>query len=208
MLAVAGQRNLRRTAVAAIVVLGHLALFRVLTPGAPSPRKLTAVPPLEVMIFPRARPKPTPSRRPRRFSRARRPGRRRGFIARPSPEPITLPAAAASPHRARIRWRSEIRREARAQELRSEAPAPHLTFGFPAMAPRDRPPRAFGWDYARTHRIEMLRGEGILINITDRCSVLFAGVLIPFCRIGRIPANGRLFRHLRDPTRDRLGVLP
>jgi hypothetical protein len=76
------------------------------------------------------------------------------------------------------------------------------------MPPKSAPPAAFGWDQARIHRVQLLRGEGMLININDRCSVLFSGFVIPFCKIGRIPVNGDLFEHLHDGSRDRLHALP
>jgi hypothetical protein len=203
----AARRSLRRLAVAAIVVLAHLALFRILTPGAPAPRRISAEAPLEVMIFSPARLSRAPRHAPRLAHRARRSGLPHRPIAPSFPGPITLALPQRAP-RVPIHWREQIRREVQARELRSGVPAPHPTFGFPAMAPRGTPSRRFGWDYAGTHRIEMLRGAGMLINISDRCSLLFAGVLIPFCRIGRIPANGNLFRHLQDATREKLGALP
>jgi hypothetical protein len=59
----------------------------------------------------------------------------------------------------------------------------------------------FGWDHARTHRVEALEGGGgSLLWINDRCFIVMAG-LIPFamCGIGEIPVRGDLFDHLRDP---------
>ena len=38
----------------------------------------------------------------------------------------------------------------------------------------------------------------MLLNINDRCAIVIYGLIFPVCRIGRIPANGHLFDHMRD----------
>jgi hypothetical protein len=58
---------------------------------------------------------------------------------------------------------------------------------------------AFGWSHARTHRIEAVKGGPLLIWITDRCLVVFAGLaILPVCKIGHMEANGALFEHMHD----------
>jgi hypothetical protein len=58
----------------------------------------------------------------------------------------------------------------------------------------------FGWYNARIHRVQEIKGEGLLIWINDRCFLLFAGLaFIPVCKIGHMEANGALYAHMRDP---------
>jgi hypothetical protein len=59
--------------------------------------------------------------------------------------------------------------------------------------------RPFNWDYARTHRFEALPMGGTLINLTDRCSLVFTfPILIGTCRLGKNEARADLFTHMRD----------
>jgi hypothetical protein len=83
-----------------------------------------------------------------------------------------------------------------------------VSFGFP-KAPTAAPavPK-FGWYYAGTHRIEELPGGGTIINLTDRCAIVVYVLLIPVCKIGKIPANGDLFKRLHDRRDGSEGALP
>jgi len=57
----------------------------------------------------------------------------------------------------------------------------------------------FGWDYARTHRLESLPDGGLLVNLSDRCSIVFKfPMLLGGCRIGKIESRGDLFAHMYD----------
>ncbi len=58
----------------------------------------------------------------------------------------------------------------------------------------------FGWDHARTHRLEPMEGGGAILWINDRCFIVLYGVIpFPMCSIGKIPVRGDLFDHMRDP---------
>lgn len=121
-------------------------------------------------------------------------------------EPITQPRTSRFAPRASIDWRQQLRAEARQRESRT--PARQLNFGFPRRPDRARPAPQFEWDHAATHRMEPLPGGGTLINLSDRCALVMYGILIPVCKIGRIPVNGALFEHLHDPSNDRSDGLP
>jgi hypothetical protein len=56
----------------------------------------------------------------------------------------------------------------------------------------------FAWYYAGTHRFDT-SGDLPVIRLNDRC-VVPIGLMIPLplCRIGKIPARGDLFDHMRD----------
>lgn len=118
-----------------------------------------------------------------------------------TPPQATRPAAHAP-----IDWQGAIRAEVRANE--SRATSGKLRFGFPQQSAAAPPAPKFEWDYAPTHRLEMLPSGGMLINLTDRCAVVFYGILIPVCKIGTIPTNGRLFDHMHDRRNDLPGGLP
>jgi hypothetical protein len=57
----------------------------------------------------------------------------------------------------------------------------------------------FGWDHARTHRVEPMEGGGSILWLNDRCFVVLYGMIpFPMCGIGKIPVRGDLFDHMRD----------
>jgi len=45
----------------------------------------------------------------------------------------------------------------------------------------------------------MLPDGGMLINLNDRCVIVFTPFPFPFCGLGKKPANSHLFDHLHDP---------
>jgi hypothetical protein len=124
----------------------------------------------------------------------------------PVAHPITLPRALARSARPPIDWQQAIQGEVR--ELESRSHASKRRFGFPQMTTPAPPMPPFGWDYAHTHRLESLPGGGTIINVTDRCALVFYGILIPVCKIGHIPVNGHLFDDMRERRRRRQGGLP
>jgi hypothetical protein len=83
-----------------------------------------------------------------------------------------------------------------AKEAERVAADPGLNVGAePAPAARQQ----FGWDYAQTHRIEPLQDGGLLVNLTDRCSIIVRfPMILGGCKIGRIEARADLFAHMRE----------
>ncbi len=70
-----------------------------------------------------------------------------------------------------------------------------------ALRPPPPPPPEFGWAQYRIHRIEVIKGLGIVIHLSERCSLLIAGLmLLPGCTLNKIEARGDLFAHMHDPT--------
>jgi hypothetical protein len=58
----------------------------------------------------------------------------------------------------------------------------------------------FGWDHARTHRVEAMEGGGSILWINDRCFIVMYGMIpFPMCGIGKIPVRGDLFDRMREP---------
>lgn len=161
-----------------------------------APTALPDATPLEVTILQTVRrlepaTQPRRRRRPRQLLR-RREGPRPDTVA----QPITLPRSIERARHPPIDWSRALQGEARAQELRT--PAHRLVFGsLRRSAPAPAAPE-FGWDHASTHRLELLPQGGMLLNINDRCAIVIYGLIFPVCRIGRIPANGHLFDHMRD----------
>lgn len=157
---------------------------RRLRPALPPPKHLRAVPRLQAAPATRQIPPPAEMT-----------------------QPITVPWATKPAPRTPIDWQRAMQGEVRAEESGSHAGK--LQFGFPQPPPASpAAPWKFGWDYAQTHRIEALPDGGLLINLTDRCALVAYLMLIPVCKIGKMPANGQLFDHIHDPRNDRPGALP
>ena len=100
-------------------------------------------------------------------------------------------------------WSSEAH-DAAARETEQEERTRRQSAAFgprhsDAFASRKHQPE-FHWDYARTHRIEPLKGGiGVAVNLNDHCALILFG-LIPMagCTVGKIPVRGDLFDHMRD----------
>ena len=57
----------------------------------------------------------------------------------------------------------------------------------------------FAWDYAHTHRVESLPDGGLLVNLSDRCSLIIRlPMLLGGCKIGRIESRADLFAHMGE----------
>lgn len=121
--------------------------------------------------------------------------------ANPLPMPnIALPDDENNAIHPSADWGSELTRAARDAVSEKLAQKPR-DFGFPhpSSAPVDKPPQ-FGWDYAATHRIESIPGGGLAVNLNDNCELILFPLPFIGCAIGKKPANGDLFKHMRDPS--------
>jgi len=122
-----------------------------------------------------------------------------GAAVQPESQPqstaITAPSTAPD-------WRNELQIAANnqlaRQQYQHQHPSPLAPHDFTGVTPGKPHKPEFGWDYAATHRVEEIPTGGLLININDRCVMVW--MIIPFaaCRIGKIPARGDLFDHLKD----------
>jgi hypothetical protein len=95
-------------------------------------------------------------------------------------------------------WAEELKRVAQGAVARELAEKRHqfdFTHAFPS-APRK--PAQIAWDYAATHPIETLPQGGILIHLGDRCVLVLIPLPLVGCAIGKTPASGDLFDHMRD----------
>lgn len=210
MAAVWDMRAGRRAAAAAIAVALQGIFYWVILHETIQPAAAPKSTPLEVSIFAAAsRPRPAPLPRKRRHPTPGPPPpiqKELSPVAAPIERPITVPPLPKPAPRAPIDWRQAVQGEVRAEQSRSRPRK--LDFGFPQEPATVAPAPAFGWDYARTHRLEELPGGGTIINLTDHCAIVFYVLPIPVCKIGKIPANGHLFDHMRDSTNDQPGGLP
>jgi hypothetical protein len=98
-----------------------------------------------------------------------------------------------------IDWQQETRTAAArmaesldAERRRKGKLTPDPRFTHPTPGPE------FGWDKSKTHRIESLPEGGTIIHLNDRCALLLNGMLLPICKIGKIPARGDLFEHMGE----------
>lgn len=205
-------RVARRVVVAAIAAALQGVFCWLILREAVEPIALPAPRPLEVTILQtvsRVRPAKQPRKHRRRTARQQAAPRAPG--AQPPPRAdltnaVTLPRPAKPAQHAPVDWQRAMQGEVRAEESRSRAR--QLRFGFPRQSASAPATPRFGWDYASTHRLEALPQGGMLINLNDHCALVFYGLMLfPGCRIGRIPANGHLFDHMRD-RRSGSGGLP
>jgi hypothetical protein len=125
-------------------------------------------------------------------------------IVPPPPEP---PPAEQKP--AVVDWNAEARLTAKQRAQSATAPQPRaldkhgtgMDFDGGLGLDQGSAPE-FGWDHARTHRVEAMEGGGSILWINDRCFIVMYGMIpFPMCGIGKIPVRGDLFDHLRDPER-------
>jgi len=120
----------------------------------------------------------------------------------PTPRPavprLRAPSKPAkAPVGASIDWGLELEREAQVNDSKSPG-TPERDFGIPYRPPPRVPtPPKFGWDHARTHRIESVPGA-MLIHLGDRCLIALTPFPFPFCKLGKIKVEGDLFKHLHD----------
>jgi hypothetical protein len=95
-------------------------------------------------------------------------------------------------------WAEELKRVAEGAVARDLAQKRHqfdFAHAFPSAPSK---PAQIAWDYAATHPIEALPQGGILIHLGDRCVLVLIPLPIVGCAIGKTPASGDLFDHMRD----------
>jgi hypothetical protein len=131
---------------------------------------------------------------------------RRARLPEPQTKPSETPAEDAhSSAPVMIDWDKEAERAAARQVDADEAAArrPSILFTHkkaPAsLAPPAPAPPQFGWSHARTHRFESLPEGGFILNLSDRCALIFSIMLIPVCKIGVVAPRGDLLQHMDDP---------
>lgn len=193
-----------RLGVFAAVAAGHAALFIVLATMHLTVTPLTeevasmilfALPSNEVT------PQPVPPRanldRPSTPQHARVPE----ALLRPREEAPTRTESSAP---VAIDWAKEAERAAARRIDEDEAAARKAA----ALTAHEKTPRSlaplppagpqFGWSHAATHRLESFSG-GLILNLTDRCAIVFAIMLIPVWKVGDMEPRGDLFDHMNDP---------
>jgi hypothetical protein len=195
-----------RGAILVVVVAMHAAVLIALFPvQRVMNRAERAEPPALVVLLPEIESPPpaAQSARPKLNAAARSRARARtpAEAGEPAANPAEVESESITPATAPD-WRQEAAiaaaHQLEAGERDRERPAPLAPHAFPeAPAPVPK----FQWDYAATHHLEGLSEGGFLININDRCVVAVVVMMMPFCRLGKIPARGDLFQHLDDPPR-------
>jgi hypothetical protein len=120
------------------------------------------------------------------------------------PTPAEPPPAEQKP--AIVDWNAEAALTARQHAQSAAAPQPRALDKHGAgmdfdggLGPDEGSKPEFGWDHARTHRVEAMEGGGSILWINDRCFIVMYGVIpFPMCGIGKIPVRDDLFDHMRD----------
>jgi len=122
--------------------------------------------------------------------------------------PVQTPAERAqSSAPVMIDWAKEAERAA-VRQIDADEAAARRAAAFSAHKPTPDslapPPTAqpqFGWSHANTHRIESFPGGGFILNLSDRCAIVFTIMVIPVCKVGTSEARGDLLQHMDDPPR-------
>ena len=170
--------------------------------------------PLLVPIFlPRVAVRPVPKQQPGGRGRAA-PQTQQSRVERAAPEEEAPPGEVSNLQQAQPEpmapapdWRMQAQESAQhsaqqivAAEDAAKRQANALTARFKPLAPdRVRGPE-FGWSVA-THRIAHLPGGGLAYNLNDHCQLVIFPMLFAGCSIGKIEANGDLFKYMRPPLK-------
>jgi hypothetical protein len=183
------------------VLTGHAALFvaltatRVtLTPTTESETStfLFMVPSGEIARAPPRATAPQPLPAPRVRPRAPRGERPAPAEQEGNTAPIAVDWAAEAAHAAarQIDANEEAARKAAAFSAHTRTPG--------SLRPPAPAKPQFGWSHASTHRVEELQEGGFIVNLSDRCAIVFAIMLIPACKLGRLEPRGDLLQHMND----------
>lgn len=95
-------------------------------------------------------------------------------------------------------WNAELTQAAKNALANELAKKKHDTDFAHVFPTQPKKPEQFAWDYAATHRVETLPQGGVLIHINDNCVLLIFPLPLFGCGIGKHPANGDLFEHMRE----------
>jgi hypothetical protein len=137
---------------------------------------------------------------------------RRAPLPEPQAKPREAPAEEAHSNApVMIDWAKEAERAAARQVDAEEAAARRAAAFSHKKVPASLAPAApgapqFGWSHAATHRFESLPDGGFILNLSDRCAIVFAIMLIPVCKVGVMEPRGDLLQHMDDPPQ--LGAPP
>jgi hypothetical protein len=132
---------------------------------------------------------------------------RRAFANRAPIEHAVPPAEDGNAIHAPIDWASELSRAAKdATEDKAEQRA--KDFGFPRRSPATAKAPRFEWDHAATHRVEKLASGGLMVNLNDRCVLVFFPFPFFACGVGTKQANGELLKHMGDSKKAQPGFVP
>ena len=118
------------------------------------------------------------------------------------PERLPEPASQSTPT-PKIDWANAVQ-QAIADELAAQSTEQRKAQGFtspnPALptSPEIRAKPEFGWQRWRLHRIEAMSQGGFVVHLSERCVLVVSVLLLPACKIGKIPARGDLFEHMDD----------
>jgi hypothetical protein len=106
-----------------------------------------------------------------------------------------------------IDWASELSRAAK--DATGDKPEQGAKdFGFPRRPPATAKAPQFEWDHAATHRVEKLASGGLIVNLNDRCVLVFFPFPFFACGVGIKQANGELLKHMGDSKEAEIGFVP
>ena len=118
------------------------------------------------------------------------------------PERLPEPQSQSTPA-PKIDW-ANAAQQAITDELAAQSAEQRKAQGFtgqnPAVpaSPEIHSKPEFGWQRWRLHRVEALAEGGFVVHLNERCVLVISALLLPACKIGKIPARGDLFEHMDD----------
>lgn len=160
------------------------------------------LPPDEVLTITEAAPQSPIAARAAHRTNPKRPAAAAAGSAGPTVRPELPSNALSAP--AAPDWRSEMQivanNEVEAEERKRHQPSRLAAHDFSGVraGSTDYSKPQFPWDHAATHRVEELPNGGLVINVNDRCSIVWVIFPFPLCKIGKIPARGDLFQLMQD----------
>jgi hypothetical protein len=198
-------RQLVRPAVFVLVAALHAALLLLLSQHDQIPvlARRNTVESLFLLILPRRVP---PSAE--RYLLHPRPAQPKTPLPKPAAQPPQAPLVEPPPNESEplsIDWIAEAElaaeRQAQSAGNSNQRALDRHTDGADlngGLGPDNDKKTEFGWSHSRIHRVEALQGGGSILWLNDRCFLILVGIPFPMCRIGKVPARGDLFDHMRD----------
>jgi hypothetical protein len=201
----------RRSLILVAVIIAHLAvvLLAVRTGRQRSFPAIDTMPPLILLTLtgsPRTESTPASARSaPRVATAARRPRAAETHASVPAETNLPEANSPEAPPAPAIDWEEEAHRAVQNFELDAEKQKRFRNLaGLSAqqldwikrnhMEPM---PAGVEWHH---HRVQFDKDSGLpVIWINDNCVIVAPLMIMVFCRIGHIEANGGLFNHMRDP---------
>jgi hypothetical protein len=127
-------------------------------------------------------------------------------IAAPEPEVGNTEPEGSNAIHPSIDWDAELARAAK-DAAAADADRHFREFDFPRPPPALEKRPEFAWSRAHTHRVESM-GGAMIVHLGEKCVLVFLPLPFVGCGIGHKPADGDLFKNLKDLAGREGGSVP